>query len=189
MDRNRRIHPIMAIARQLTHRLAIALIALAALAPASWSWAEDAVSEQSLRSAMTFNFLKFAELPLERMPTLPSVRLCLAVTDPIQASALEALAGRRLWGRELVVVRLAGSPKDCHALYVESRSRWLALSDFVSGPMLTISAYPGFVREGGMVEIVAESGGTRFEINAGAAKRAGVHLSPQLLRLARRVHE
>jgi hypothetical protein len=54
---------------------------------------------------------------------------------------------------------------------------------------LTISGYAGFVADGGMIEIVLQQGGTRFDINLGEAKRAGLRLYPQLLKLARRIVE
>jgi hypothetical protein len=54
---------------------------------------------------------------------------------------------------------------------------------------LTIRAYPGFAQDGGMIEIVLQEGGTRFDINLAEGRRAGFHFFPQLLRLARHVYE
>lgn len=172
-------------------RLAQALFLLTALVchgqPAT---AQDMPTEQSVRAAMVFNFLKFTEFPPEGIANAQRIRLCIAVGDPLQAEALSALSGRKVWGRELIVARLAGRDDDCQALYVDSRQRWNAAEEqSVFRHMLTISAYPGFVRDGGMIEITMQEGSPRFDINLAEGRRAGFHFSAQLLRLARHVHE
>lgn len=172
-------------------RLAQALLFLITLAcyfhPAA---AQSMPTEQSLRAAMVFNFLKFTEFPPEGIPNPQRIRLCVAVGDPLQAEALATLAGRKVWGRELIVARLTGRDDDCQVLYVDSRQRWNAAEEQSAfRRTLTISAYPGFARDGGMIEIALHEDGTRFDINLAEGRRAGFHFSAQLLRLARRVHE
>lgn len=152
--------------------------------------AQDMPSEQSLRAAMVFNFLKFTEFSAESIANAQRIRLCIAVGDPVQAETLAALSGRKVWGRELVVTRLAGRDDDCQVLYVDSRQRWNAAEEQrLFRRALTISAYPGFAREGGMIEIALQEDGTRFDINLAEGRKAGFRFSPQLLRLARRVYE
>lgn len=173
------------------HRLAQAIFLLVALVchnqPAT---AQDVPTEQSMRAAMVFNFLKFTEFPPESVANLQQIRLCVAVGDQRQAEALVALSGRKVWGRELTVVRLAGRGDDCQVLYVDSRQRWNVVENLrVSLRTLTISAYPGFARDGGMIEIALQEDGARFDINLAESRRAGFRFSPQLLRLARHIHE
>ncbi len=174
------------------HRLVQALFLLAALVcqgqPAA---AQDLSSEQAVRAAMVFNFLKFTEFPPETVANTGQMRLCIAVGEQRQAEALAALSGRKVWGRELVVDRLAsGRVDNCQALYVDTRRRWNVIAeqhDFRR--TLTVSAYPGFAQDGGMIEIVLQEDGTRFDINLAEGRRAGFLFAPQLLRLARHVHE
>lgn len=152
--------------------------------------AQEMPTEQSVRAAMVFNFLKFAELPSEGIANAQWIRLCIAVGDPRQAEALATLAGRKVRGRELTVARFAGRDDDCQVLYVDTRQRWNMVedqSDFHH--TLTISAYPGFAQGGGMIEIVLQENGTRFDINLAEGRRAGIRFSPQLLRLARHIYE
>ncbi|MDD5295412.1 MAG: YfiR family protein [Rhodocyclaceae bacterium] len=172
---------------RFVHALFLLAMAMYRCAPAL---AADLPSEQSLRSAMVFNFLKFSEVPRDGNAGTAQGRLCIAVADPLQVEAFMALSGRKLWGGELSVARYTGRSDDCRALYVDSRQRWNAAVDqHALRQTLTISAYPGFAREGGMIEIVFEESGTRFDINLAEIRRAGIHLSPQLLRLARHVYE
>lgn len=152
--------------------------------------AQDMPTEQSARAVMVFNFLKFAELPSESAATAQRIRLCVAVGDPRQAEALSTLAGRKVRGRELEVVRFAERDNGCQVLYVDTRQRWHAVEEHDAfRQTLTISAYPGFARGGGMIEIDLQENGIRFDINLAEGRRAGIRFSPQLLRLARQLYE
>jgi hypothetical protein len=152
--------------------------------------AQDAPTEQSVRAALVFNFLKFAELPSENVANIQRIRLCVAVGDMQQAEALATLSGRKVRGRGLVVVRFSGRDDDCQVLYVDTRQRWNAAEEQSAfRQTLTISAYPGFARNGGMIEIALLENGTRFDINLAESRRAGIRVSPQLLRLARHIYE
>ena len=51
--------------------------------------------------------------------------------------------------------------------------------------LLTVSDIKGFAAAGGVIELFAEDGKMRFEINTRAAQRAGLRISSQLLKLAR----
>lgn len=169
--------------------LAPVFLLLAALAcpPAT---AQGMPTEHSLRAAMVFNFLKFTEFPPEAIANIQQIRLCIAVGDTRQAEALLALSGRRAWSRELAVVRLAGREDDCHVLYVDSRQRWNAIEEQRVFPRaLTIGDFPDFAQDGGMIEIILQKDGARFDINLSAGRRAGFRFFPQLLRLARHVYE
>ena len=153
--------------------------------------AREMANEQSVLAAMVFNFLKFTEFPAESDVRSPGVlRLCTAIREPQLVDALAALSGRKVKGRELIVEILTTQSTDCDVLYVDSHPRW---RDAVERPplrrALSISAYPGFARDDGMIEIDVRGDGVRFEINLVAGRRAGLHFAPQLLRLARQVHE
>lgn len=152
--------------------------------------AQERPSAQSVRAVMVFNFLKFTEFPPEAFADPQRLRLCFSVSDASQADALEALGGRRIGNRELVVVRLGEGSDNCQVLYVDSRQRWnAAMEGRGLGSPLTIGNYRGFVGDRGMIEIDMQSDGNRFDINLAQARSARFRLSPQLLRLARQVHE
>ena len=168
-----------------------ALILLAALiCPLPTATAQDMPTEQTVRAAMVFNFLKFTEFPPRGIAAARGLRLCVAVDESRQAEALAALSGRRVGGRELTVADFTAQGSDCNVLYVDSRQRWNAIAELDAlHNVLTISAFPGFVRDGGMIEIDVQPDGTRFDINLAKARYAGIHFAPQVLRLARHVYE
>lgn len=155
--------------------------------PGAGALAQEGASEQSVRAAMVFNFLKFAEWPA----TEGRLKLCVSSGDRPQVEVLESLAGKQVRGQSLVVVRFHPREAGCHVLYVDSRQRW---EDASGGRLpvaqtLTIGAYAGFALDGGMIEIVRQEDGTRFDVNLAEVRRAGLRLYPQLLRLARQVFE
>jgi hypothetical protein len=145
-------------------------------------------SENSVRAVLLYNFLTFADLPGNGDGQKP-LRICVAARDPELLVAMERLQDRQVRGRPLSV---QGFRPDlhCDAIYLDSRARWQAMSEGPVAPRaLTVGFYPGFVEDGGIVEVGFQDGRARFDINLAAARRAGIRLYPQLLRLARRVLE
>lgn len=169
----------------------IAWVMLGACCSLVWpAAAEEMPGEQSMRSAMLYNFLKFTEFPRPSIDKARFIQVCIGVQDNRQVEALVALSGRKVAGRELRVVDFALRSGDCQVLYVDSRQRWNALATHPAlRNALTISVYAGFAAEDGMIEIGRQDDGIRFDINLAQARRAGFHFSPQMLRLARKVHD
>ncbi|HEX8963851.1 MAG TPA: YfiR family protein [Rhodocyclaceae bacterium] len=173
----------------LAKRLVLALATIALLGGSAA--AQGLPTEQSVRAAMTFNFLRFTEFPPESGAAASHrLHLCFSVGDPAQAEALAALAGHKVGNRELAVARI-GEQDSCQVIYVDSRQRWTAAGETrpPHPAALTIGSYRGFVEDGGMIEIDLQDEGNRFDINLAQARLAHFRMSPQLLRLARRIHE
>ena len=171
-------------------RFPLFLFALLASMTTGYSpvFAAETASEQSVRAALVFNFIKFTEWPTSAAGE-SKLRICIAASDPVQIAALEALNERPVRGKPLVAVRFRRHA-DCDVIYVDSRQRWNEISEqFPRGHALTIGGYAGFAVNGGMIEISLQEGSARFDINLPEAKRAGLRFYPQLLRLARRILE
>jgi hypothetical protein len=173
------------------HPLRPLLLFLLSLVLAAWpALAADPemASENAVRAVLLYNFLSFADLP-GNGGGQKALHICVAARDPELLVAMERLQDRQVRGRPLSV---QGFRPDihCDAIYLDSRARWQAIGD---GPgasrALTVGFYPGFVNDGGIVEVGFQEGRARFDINLAAARRAGIRLYPQLLRLARRVLE
>ena len=152
--------------------------------------ADDVAMEQSVRAAMVFNFLKFTEWPAAVGERGGNLRLCVLSSDPQQVQAMEKMTGQQVRGMSLVVTKVDARASGCHVLYVDSRQRWIeALENGTIERALTISAYSGFVHDGGMLEFAFQEGGLRFDVNIAEVRRVGLRLYPQLLQLARKVYE
>lgn len=170
----------------------ILLLLLALLVPAAPGWAPvlaaETTSPQAVRAALLYNFIKFTGWSAAATSPAP-LRLCVATGDPAQMTAIEGLGNRLVQGMPLAPVRFV-QQLDCKVIYVDSPKLWREVGERqASGNALTVGSYPGFVREGGMIEISLVEGHTRFDINLQETRRAGLHLQPQLLRLARRIVE
>lgn len=148
--------------------------------------AVETASEQAVRAAMVFNFIKFTDWPDSALG-LRSV--CVATSDPQLMAAMEALGERQVRSKPVAVVRYQ-QQADCDVLYVDSRQRWRGGAEQRPPPRaLTIGGYAGFVADGGMIEVALQDGNVRFDLNVSEAKKAGLRFYPQLLRLARRIVE
>lgn len=161
-----------------------------ALVLAGWAQAataQDTASEDAVRAVLLLNFLQFAELPGNGAQS--PLTVCVAASDPERLAAMASLQGRQVRGRPLLVRGPEGEGR-CDAIYVDSRVHWQAIAEGPGpGRALTVGAYPGFLNDGGIVEIDFRQSRTRFDIHLAHARGAGIRLYPQLLRLARQVIE
>ncbi len=144
--------------------------------------------ERRLKAAFVSKFPQFVEWPRASLDGRASIDVCVANPDPFGADLVELLAGEAVNGRALAV-RPVSSPSDvpgCHLLFVSERSgaRRLLLRAAGTLPILTVGDDPHFLDDGGIVGLRVIDGRVRFEIDDGAARRVGLRISSQLLRLA-----
>ena len=163
---------------------AIWLLAALILAPAN----APAVSEYRLKAAFLLNFGKFVEWPGPAGVSDP-LTICVLGDDPFGSNLDETLAGRTVGSRPVRARRISetASARSCAILFL-SRSeayRISALAAALKGaPVLLVGERPGFARQGGMINFIETDQKIRFEINEAAAKKAGLKISSQLLKLA-----
>jgi hypothetical protein len=139
-----------------------------------------------IKAAFILNFVKYAEGPPAASDG--TLQLC---ADRAQALSgrLDSLNGRLVLGRTVRVrapVR-PGDWHDCQVLFLDGSDRTIPADDLralAQAPVLTISDSPGFVKAGGMIGMKLRADRVRFDINQAAARRAGLTLSSQLLKLA-----
>ena len=176
--------------RRLRAALAAALLALAvALAPPL----ARAAGEYELKSAFLYNFAKYVEWPADAFEATEGVLVVgLLVEAGARDRVADELADRRLDERRVGVRRVTGADDvvPCQVLFVgaSEEARWPGIAREIAGqPILTVGESSDFLRRGGMISFAMEGEKLRFEINRGAVERAGLQMSSQLLKLARRV--
>ena len=151
------------------------------------------LEDVTLRAAFLFNFAKYVDWPpgaFER--TDGSLVLCV-----VQDRRLAEELGRQTEGMNLdghpVWVHAVGESDEatsCQVLYVADpdEPRLPAIRRAIAGlPVLTVGAGRTFLNRGGMIALITIGGQLRFEIDNEHAEAAGLKLSSQLLKLARRV--
>ena len=177
-------------ARRRAARLGCAAL-VAALWCASSALGQTQASEVSLKSAFLYKFIHYAEWPVEALgePGDP-IALCVIGHDEVAQVLEEAVRGRSGHDRPLVVRRLASpdATAGCHMLFVGSvqdAEIERVLARVASQATLTVGDAEGFARRGGIINFTRSGSRLGFEINRGAAQRAGLQLSSQLLKLSK----
>ncbi|MGE3277109.1 MAG: YfiR family protein [Vicinamibacterales bacterium] len=155
--------------------------------------AQDAPAEYQLKAAFVSKFAEFVEWPPVALDGRDSVDLCVAEPSPFGTALRDLVAGTQLRGRTLVA-REVSAPDGidtCHVLFVPAapslgRQAWLARAS--TRPILTIGDTPGFLEDGGILNLLVVDDRIRFDVDLVASTRAGLRLSSQLLQLALHVH-
>jgi hypothetical protein len=168
---------------------AVPLLLLAlALASATAAFADNPSlkREDQLKAAYVFNFAKFVEWPASLSPNVLTV--CFIGSPSVQAafaSNHDKIVGtRRVSSRALAS---SDDGADCAIVYLASSGDEPTPIPAPATGALTISDGTDFIRRGGIIEIFSEGNRLRFNINQENAKRAGLKISSNLLRLASRV--
>jgi hypothetical protein len=177
--------PLSSAARLLLSAVAVIL----ACPPAA---AQRVPDEFRLKAAFLFRFPEFVQWPAGALHGRPSIDLCVLAPNPFGRVLEQLVEGESLSGRRLAVRYVhADGVNTCHLLYVPSgtNDRKALLQRIAASPILTVSDATRFLDDGGMVQLTVVENRVRFEISTGAAVRAGLKLSAQLLRLAVAVRE
>ena len=80
--------------------------------------------------------------------------------------------------------------KGCQIIFVSKSEQGnlpAIIAALAGTNIMTVGDADGFVKQGGVLGFVMDGGKVRFEINTGAAKRAGLEISSRLLKLASKV--
>lgn len=151
---------------------------------------EPKPSEYAVKAAFLFNFAKFIEWPGEE--NIDSLFLTVLGEDPFER-VLDELQGKMIRGKKLKVQRLKSIQelKQSHILFISSSLKLQApqiLRSLEGAPTLTIGEVDGFCQQGGIINLYLDQNKVRFEINLIAAKKAGLKIHSNLLKLAKIVN-
>ena len=150
--------------------------------------------ETRIKAAIVSKFPQFVEWPPAALDGRRSLTLCVASADPILSALQELVAGDQVQGRTLAVRRVErdSDVDGCQLLFVPADAlpaRRGLLQRAETRPVLTVGDDQRFLDQGGIIGLREVNGRLRFDINAGAAQRAGLKISSQLLQLAVSVRE
>jgi hypothetical protein len=168
-----------------TLRRLLVLPALLAAAPALAQFAEAEV-----KAAFIYNLAKYAEWPEPATPDR-ALRICVVGEPSPLAEALARLEGKTARGLR-IEVRLGmkiAALRPCHVAVLSGAGPEQLRQLEAGDATLSVGEGSAFVDAGGMIGLLLVDKRVQFEANVGAARRAGIHLSAQLLKLARRVQE
>lgn len=164
--------------------------ALLALGSANAS-AEGTAPEYQLKAAYLFNFAKFTEWPASALPPGAHVTVCVAGRDPF-GEALAGIETKTIQNHPVRVRRNVRTDdlRGCNLVFVgEGEERHLPelFRNAEAVSALTLGDTEGFVEQGGTIGLVTRDNRILFDVNMDSARRAGLKLSSQMLKLARAV--
>lgn len=150
-----------------------------------------AQSEDQIKAAFLFNFLRYVEWP-EAAFAGPddAVKICLAGSGNFADVVSLTVSGKSVENRPVEVNTLSGLSRasSCHILYVGKGSEFApakVASSVLGSSVFTVADREGFATGGGIANFIRTDNKVRFEINPSAAKKAGLKVSSRLLRLAK----
>jgi hypothetical protein len=180
-----------------SRRLASAILTSSLGLSAAWAEPREAearrpvAQEYQVKAVFLFRFIQFIEWPKDA-PQTHDASICIGVLgdDPF-GSALDEVVRNEVVQTRKLAVRRSLQPEDLKkcALVFVSPSEQGRMSSVIaalgSAPVVTVSEVPGFARLGGVFNFFLEGKKVRFEINPAAAKRHGLRVSSELLKLGR----
>lgn len=146
--------------------------------------------DYQIEAAFLFNFAKFVEWPARKFnqPDSPLI-IGIVGADPFGGLLEEAVQEKRINDRNVIVRHIESMEelRKCHILFI-ARSETSRLGPILSevrwDNVLTVGETDKFPSRGGMINFVTANNTVRFQINNGAARRAGLKISSKLLQLA-----
>lgn len=169
-----------------------ALLAASCLRPSPVFAQKGTASEYGLKAAMLYNLANFVEWPAAaRVDRRSPIVLCILGRDPL-GSSLTSTAPLAV---SSIVVRHLQDDDDaqgCHILYISTSERKDApaiLATLGDSSVLTVGEMSQFAAGGGMIQFSLDQQRVRFDINPGAASKAGLRISAKLLSMSRIVKD
>ena len=148
--------------------------------------------EYEIKAAYLYNFINYIDWPADALPPAGSTITIGIVGENPFGPALDPLNGKQIKGRTLAVKQVATAKdlEQCQIVFIcTSEKNRLAeiFGQLKESKVLTVSEMDGFASQGGIINFISERNKVRFEINPDAAKRLGLTISSELLKLARLV--
>ena len=165
------------------------LLAVTVLCCGAAAGAEAATKEHQIKAAFLYNFTKFITWPAQGEGAKEPFVIGVLGRNPFGNDLANIARGRNVGGRQLLVVNLATveEARGVNLLFVpagEEARLGNALGSLHAASVLTVGESSRFAALGGIITFSMADDKIRFSINREAGSRAGLKISPQLLKLA-----
>jgi hypothetical protein len=147
--------------------------------------------ECEIKAAYLYNFINYIDWPENAFPAPGGITIGVVGQSEFDA-ALQTLNGKQAKGRTVALKQIT-DPKDfdqCQIVFINSSEKARLpelLGKLKDTRALTVSEIDGFAEQGGIINFISEHNRVRFEINPDAARRLGLNISSELLKLAKLV--
>jgi hypothetical protein len=169
--------------------LLLALLA-ALICPTGVSAGNSMQRQYEIKAAYLYNFINYIEWPESAFPPAGGTITIGIVGENPFGSALDPLMGKQVKGRTIALKQITDT-KDfdqCQIVFISASEKQHLpelLEKLKDLRVLTVSEMDGFAEHGGIINFISERNKVRFEINPDAARRLGLNISSELLKLAK----
>ena len=145
----------------------------------------QAIPETHVKAEMIRRFPDFVEWPAASLGQRDDIAVCFSASHPFGSLVNGLAKGPRVKGHGIQVRELKKTdrPDGCHVLYVAQADEAL-LERARQLPLLTIGDQGDFCHVGGIINLRVVEGRVRFEVHVGQARKVGLRLDSQFVRLA-----
>ncbi|MGC1463905.1 MAG: YfiR family protein [Terracidiphilus sp.] len=150
---------------------------------------QAAFTPDDVEAAYLFNFGKFVQWPVDRGAESQPFSICILGQDNFGKKLDDLVTGESIQQRKIMARRLSSvaDADQCQIVYF-GNSEAARLPDELRAlekkPVMTVSSLPLFLERGGMIQFLVENNRVRFAVNLPPARRAGLSLSSDLLKIA-----
>jgi YfiR/HmsC-like len=156
--------------------------------------AQDA-AEYDVKAACLSKLAEFVKWPPSAFESATApITIGVLGADPFGKVLPDLLRGKTVGGRSISLKRsrVPADLQTCQMVFI-SQSESARLGDILAGfqgrPIVTVGDVSGFCTGGGVINmVVTKRGSVGFEVNVGAAKRQGLHIKPNFLKLAPKLY-
>ena len=182
--------------RQVWLNLTLAIGLISLFVCGSMAASAPPLNEYELKAAFLYNFVKFTEWPAEE-PGKSDAPIIIGVLgkDPFGAALDKLIEGETVHNKKIVArrfPRMDDTAANSHVLFIsasEEQNLAAILKLLDRQAVLTVSEIANFAQRGGIIDLKKENNRIVFEINLFTAKRAGLAMNAQLLKLAKVVRD
>lgn len=145
----------------------------------STAYAQPQEAEARIKAAVIYNMARFVEWPSD----LGELDFCVT-GNSLLSDQLRSLDGKTISGRMIYIHRRTSVDDmvGCELAFLHSDVLFWA--PMLPAGVLTVGDDPGFMAEGGMLQLVQKGGKIRFRVNLKAVTAAELKVSSKLLQLA-----
>lgn len=178
----------------MTHANWLRLLFLVPLLLLGGNASAQGATEYRIKAAMLYNLARLMEWPTEGVETANEPFPLCFIGENVFGDSLNFIEGKKVRGRSLTFRRDVERDDlaSCMVLFIPE-SEETRLEDILHAvhalPLLTVGDAPGFAQRGAVINFSMDAKKVQLELNAQAAERAGLTLSPTLLRLAKSVDD
>lgn len=153
-----------------------------------------AQSEDQVMAAFLFNFARYVEWPKDAFDTGDApVMICMLGSADFREIVSQTVSGKTVDDRPFEVNQTSNllETGGCHILFIGrdfKKSHGATIAALGRTSVFSVADQEGFAEAGGIANFYRAENRIRFEINPGAAKKAGLKISSRLLRLAKVVN-